>query len=171
MNIPDSVRESTVEFVADLVAEDPTTRVVRSHTRIDKAIEAFLDKHLKYGEYKSKLRLEYAQKVALALAVGLPKELQTPLNSLGKLRNDFAHELDSALSDSRITALYECLSPGLKDQAQAIARDLWHSHQPEVAYPKFEKLDPIDRFISISVILWNALQSAILSCADSLPSA
>lgn len=60
------------------------------------------------------MQLDFSQRVSLAVAVGFPKEYASALMYLGKIRNKFAHRLDTKIDNSSMKNFYKSFSPTQK---------------------------------------------------------
>jgi hypothetical protein len=148
------------DFQAALRGEDELGLVVRAHIYIEANLLELLTNFVGSQKHIDKMNLEYSQRVHLAIALGLKDEYESPLLTLGTLRNAFAHRPGTKLSKDRVDALYSSLSPATKEIVQ-------NSHQsarrkmPEAKVPAFSRLSPRDQFILIAVALRALLQMAI----------
>lgn len=149
-------------FVADLLKEDDLGAVVRTHIRIEHALKVLVRAMIKDPSFYERMDLDYASTVLLAGALGISSEVIPSLNSLGTLRNKFAHDLSTQLDANAVQSLYESLSSNQKEDVQKLARELWLSHKPNEPFPGFKKLGPRDRFVTIAVQLWGGLNGALL---------
>src|SRR5262249_60949172 len=102
-----------------LETEDDLGKVVRAHIHIESELQLIIffaapnPNHLKSFD-----RQEFSEKVQLALLLGLRPDLASPLNAAGKLRNKFAHRLDTRLNEEISKNLLATLPPQLKDRPQ-----------------------------------------------------
>jgi len=103
------------EIVALLSSEDELGCVLRGHIHVESYIEEFIRRHLKEPDYFKNMRLEYHQKIDLALALGLDELFKSPLRFLGNLRNDFAHKLDTKLGKQEVKNFYSSFSAEAKE--------------------------------------------------------
>lgn len=152
---------STIEdFIKVLNGEDELGAVIRAHIHIEALLLELLRLLVKDEGALRKLNLEFSQSVDLAIALGLGPEHAKGLRAFGKLRNEFAHDLNSKLSDSRINNLYESLSTTDKEVVQlAYART---NSQLGVSPPSFKDLTPKGKFVLIAVALRGMLEVALL---------
>lgn len=148
------------EFMEVLNGEDELGAVIRAHIHIEALLLELLGLLVKDEEALRKLNLEFSQSVDLAIALGLGPEHAKGLRAFGKLRNEFAHDLNSKLSDTRINNLYESLSAADKEvMQQAYART---NSQLGVSPPSFRNLTSKEKFVLIAVALRAMLQVALL---------
>lgn len=153
--------ESTLDdFISVLNGEDELGAVIRAHIHIEALLLELLGLLVKDEVALRKLNLEFSQTVDLAIALGLGPEHAKGLRAFGKLRNEFAHNLNSKLSASRIDNLYESLSTTDKEVVQlAYVRT---NSQLGVSPPSFKDLTPKEKFVLIAVALRGMLQVALL---------
>lgn len=69
------------------------------------------------------MQLDYFGRVHLALALGFSADLKKPLIVLGKMRNDFAHQLDMTINSSVINNFYSSFSLGHRDNMIRVAKE------------------------------------------------
>ena len=81
-------------LVAALETEDVLGAVLRAQLQVEQTIELFLNANVAddMWEVVGSLPQNFAQKVALAAALGFPKELCFAANALNQIRNKFAHK-------------------------------------------------------------------------------
>ncbi len=103
------IRELDSDFFAVLDAEDELGAVIRAHIHIESCLNALLDGWMVSPTHLAKMQLEYAQKVDLAVALGLKEQYSAPLRALGTLRNAFAHRPGIALTKDRADSIYKAL--------------------------------------------------------------
>src|SRR5438477_11303402 len=90
---------STIEdFIKVLDGEDELGAVIRAHIHIEALLLELLRLLVKDEGALRKLNHEFSQSVDLAIALGLGPEHAKGLRAFGKLRNEFAHDLNSKLS-------------------------------------------------------------------------
>lgn len=76
-------------------------------------------------KYLAELDLSYAKKVELLCCLGFDVQFRGVLKRIGKLRNDFAHDLSSSLTEQVVNDLYNAL-PDFGRQAIQISVGLLH---------------------------------------------
>jgi hypothetical protein len=151
---------SDAAFFGVLSGEDELGVVVRAHIHIEAKLLELLELLAPEPTYLERMNLDFAQRVNLAVVLGLEAEHAPPLSALGKLRNFFAHRLDAHLTDDKINSLYEALSAGDKEVVQgSYLRTNTLVERPDA--PPFKDLSAKERFITISVALRAMLMSAI----------
>ena len=152
--------ETDEKFHAALQGEDELGVVVRAHIHIESRLMNLMELFFSAPDHLSKLVLEYEQKVMLAVACGLNPMFASPLKVLGRIRNRFAHRLDSSLDIQQVRSLYEAFSPINKEVIQQAFRNT----EDQVAEPtkvKLENLDAKSQFILLVVALDGMLLVAI----------
>lgn len=159
MRHENKLEEISDEFIKSLLGEDELGVVIRAHFHVEAKLLELLHLLGKDENHLSRLNLEFSQHVELAVALGLNAEHTQGLRALGKLRNDFAHKLDSELSENRITSLYEALSATDKK----IVQDAYQQTMNEFDSPSrdFKKLSPKERFVLIATTLHGILVAYI----------
>jgi hypothetical protein len=148
------------EFQATLRSEDELGLVVRAHIHIEANLLELLSHLLDSPKHIEKMRLDFSQRVHLAIALGLQAQYESPLLALGTLRNAFAHKPGTKLSKDRVDSLYSSLSAASKQIVQN-AHQSARKKRPEAKVPAFSRLSPRDQFILIAVALRALLQVAI----------
>ncbi len=147
-------------FKKALESEDELGLVIRAHIHIEASLNQFINCNVVHSSHLSKMQLDYAQKVHLAVCLGLLPKYASPLLALGKLRNYFAHQPETQLSQDRVKALYDSLSSDDKSLVQ-------DSHQrarkktPDSKIPTFSRLSPKAQFIMLSISMRALLLVAI----------
>jgi len=101
-------------LVRALSSEDTLGAVVRVHLYIENELEQFIRLRLPEGAYNA-LKLTYSAKIRLAGGLGYPKSGVATLEQVGKIRNDFAHKLDTELTDEAMAKLWEAFGPEGQD--------------------------------------------------------
>lgn len=148
------------EFQAALRGEDELGLVVRPHIHIEANLLELLSHLLVSTKHAEKMRLEYSQRVHMAIALGLHPQYESPLLALGTLRNAFAHKPGTKLAKDRVDALYSSLSSESKQVVQS-AHQAARKKRPESKVPAFSRLNPREQFILIVIALRALLQVAI----------
>lgn len=98
------------------------------------------------------MQLDFAQKVNLAVAVGLPKDFAPALLGLGAIRNKFAHRLDTKIDKEKINNFYKQFSSTQKNTIHASFKQTVKNNSltPEMT---FFDLTPKEQFALLSVAL------------------
>jgi len=84
------------------------------------------------------------------------------LRTMGTLRNNFAHRLDTNLDSGTINNLYASLRSVDKQQVQEAFKRIRNQNDSVKQVAKFSDLPPADQFKLIAVTIWAALQAAVL---------
>ncbi len=150
------------KFIKDLMGEDELGVVVRAHIHI----EAWLNKVLSgLGvdiECLEKARLEYHQRVHLAVALGLKEQHRGPLLAFGNIRNAFAHNIGATLTKERVNNLYNALSP----EDQDIAQRVYRSTNAQLNVPgqpsSLRGLEPKDQFVILATTVQGMLRATVV---------
>lgn len=132
--------------------------VVRAYIYLEREIHKLLDLFVSQPKYLEKMEMDYFQKIHLLVAFGLRPGLLPPLKALGKLRNDFAHELGTKLTNEREKNLYKSLQMLEKGCVQK-AFESTNEKTGKKIKGGFSNLKPPDKFILIAVALRLALIS------------
>jgi hypothetical protein len=120
-------------FLKALLAEDEVGCVIRSHLYVEAQVDRYLSLAVIQSEYLEKLDLNYSRKIDFLCCLGFDVGFRAPLKRLGKLRNDFAHDLSSSLSQKVVNELFSAL-PEFGKQAVLLSVDLLH-HELGLAKP------------------------------------
>jgi hypothetical protein len=103
-------REEVKDFLGDVFRTDTVTFIIRSHLYAESKIIRLLSESLPNPRALDIERMSFAKKVDLAYALTLVDErTRRTLTLLNKLRNRFAHNLKSEISENDLSALVECL--------------------------------------------------------------
>jgi len=148
-------------FIAALMGEDELGVVVRAHIYIEARLLELLDHFVIDRKHLGQMDMDYAQRVHLAIALGLKSQHAQPLLALGRLRNAFAHRPDSKLSKNCVDNLYKALSSGDKELVHA-AFLRTNSQMLKTIGPSFRALSPKDQFILIAVTLRSMLSAGVI---------
>lgn len=148
------------KFVEEWSKEDELGVVVRSQIYVENELVNLLNHLIPSPEHLDKVRLGYNQRIHLALAMGLDPSFGPPLKALGKLRNDYAHQLGSHLTKDRTDAFYGTFDA---DFRQIISGSFARTR--EVAGPEsvgdWNSLEPKDKFILYVIVLYHGLTTSI----------
>jgi hypothetical protein len=117
-------RRKRIEALAEVLrAEDDLGKIVRAHIHIEHELqEVIFLAAPNRTQLKSFDKMEYSDKVQLALVLGLNAELKPALNATGNLRNKFSHRLDMKIGEEEVTNLISTLRPSAKQQFQKLLR-------------------------------------------------
>jgi hypothetical protein len=149
------------KLLTDLQGEDELGTVIRGHIHVEAQILRLLEVLVPYPEHLKKVKLDYAQKVQLTVAMGLKPEQAASLNMLGSIRNRFAHKLERNLTKSDADNLYKSLEAEAKTLVQE-AFELTNNQLSSDKSTKFKHLSPRDQFVLIVI----ALQQMLLRDID-----
>jgi hypothetical protein len=152
------------KIITDLMGEDELGAVIRAQIHIETLLLRLIEVLVPYPEYLEKMNLDYFQRVQLAIAMGLSPEYAAPLNTLGSIRNRFAHKLDSILTKNDAENLYEALGADDKDTVQKSFERTKTQVSPTPS-GKFKDLKPKDQFVLIIVAL-RAMLLVTISAAE-----
>lgn len=97
------------QFVAAVETDDVLGMVLRAQLQVEQQIELFLVANVADDMWAvaGSLPQNFDQKVKLAAALGLPKELCFAVSSLNQIRNKFAHRPGWALSKADVDNLVQ----------------------------------------------------------------
>jgi hypothetical protein len=123
-NLLDKRFSQRIQALAMVFArEDELGVVIRAHIHIEHELHDIIHfaapspSHL-----KSMDRLEFSEKVSLALVLGLNVALKPALSAAGGLRNKFAHSLDMKLKEDDVKNLISTLTPSAKQKFQILLK-------------------------------------------------
>ncbi|WP_100658815.1 hypothetical protein [Alteromonas flava] len=144
--------------------EDELGVVIRAHIVIEQFLNELLRGLIVNPKYLEKMNLDYSQTVQLAVTLGLDARFYPALNSLGKLRNDFAHNLIPNISKQAVNNLYKALDEDTKailnNGVSTICKD-------DGTRYKHKELSYRQQFINIAAVLGAALQKACKEAGNS----
>jgi hypothetical protein len=163
MSDPVKIQAEIDEFVKDLFREDEMGSVIRAHIRIEYLLLQIINNLIPKPQHVKNLGLDYDGAVTLALALGLNDQFGPPFRALGKLRNNFAHKLDTSINSVVAKNLYSSLSTDTKDQVQRCFHRIKDEHESTRHVKRFADLDPNDQFKLIATTLWAVLRAAIIN--------
>ncbi|MEG3998023.1 hypothetical protein [Microcoleus sp. SVA1B1] len=166
MEFSDAIQTEVAELAADLTREDEMGMVVRSHIRVESLLIQTVDCLVLRPALLPKLNLDYDQYVTLALALGLKEKFGPPLRVLGKLRNDFAHKLDTTLTKQAVNNLYAALAADDKQEVQACFERIKGDNEETKHIKRFSDLDPADQFKIVALTLWAVVRAAVMLHAE-----
>jgi hypothetical protein len=99
-------RMSDPEFYSLIAGAPVLEAIIKGAIGVEVEMEELFSLHFVDFESLVEMRLTYDQKVKLTIAIGLERRLSSPLMALAKIRNRFAHNLDSEFSDSDADNFY-----------------------------------------------------------------
>lgn len=155
-----------MNLVDDILVEDGLGCILRGHIHIENRLDQFLSIIAKNEEQLRKADLRYSQKVALALALGLPSWLASPLNYIGKLRNEFAHNLDRKIGKQEVDNFYRTF-PGEEKISIQKATSNTHKRMKQPDIP-FKEMPEIDQFRMCAMTVEAAVRVATQKRANEI---
>jgi len=150
--MPDDQELTEDEFHDALQQEDQIGLVIRTHLFIEYELNKLLDLIIPGKKQLKAMDLDYFQRANLLCAIAIDDNYLSPLLSLGKMRNDFAHKPKMKLTKSRERNLYESLSPKTKEVVQETFKRTNKSIPPNKRL-NFKKLESPGLFILIAIAL------------------
>ena len=94
-------------FLSHVNIDDPLTRVVRCHQDFDALLTEIINKVLIESHYLEVERIPFPLKVELAIALGkVEMELRSPLLKFNSIRNEFAHDSKTSLTEEDARDFY-----------------------------------------------------------------
>jgi hypothetical protein len=145
------------EFYRALAGEDELGVVIRAHIYIEHELTEFIRGRVTPAQVVDSLSLTYEQRLALALATGLPKPLKAALTLLGTLRNKFAHRLEMSLNETEARQFYAAFDPVAKRVAQDSYAKIQKRPAGRTRPEQMSDLSPKNRCILYFVVLWGAV--------------
>lgn len=160
--LPDQIlhepTQSDLDFYNALVSEDPLAVVVKSVIHIEQELNEIFTLLVSNAKAFNKLDLTYHQKVGLAVSLGLDESFQSPLNTIGTIRNKFAHQLIYQLSPNDVGNFYKSFRAEHKTVIQLSYSKIREKRLREGgSFEAFSKIDPIDKFVLCAMILRTAM--------------
>jgi len=149
------------ELLSSVTGKDDLGVVIRSHIVIESYLNQLIESHMVNVDHFKKLHLKFHDLVKLAIALGLNPRFESFLNSLGTLRNDFAHNLRSSINKQDANNLYQNSNEADKKVFQTSFQKAKKTFGNEVLYIK--DLKPKDKYILCVVVLGGALETACKS--------
>jgi HAMP domain-containing protein len=167
MTLPISIEDPRAQFLAELDREDDLGMIIRAHIRIEILLNGIVETLAPNPKYIGKLELDYHHTVVLAMLLGLKAGIERPLRALGKLRNDFAHDIDTTMDLSKAKNLYETLEAEDKNIVQEVFKRVKDKHPDTITESSFNELQPRDKFKLIAVVLWERVNDALSNTKNS----
>ena len=149
----------TKAFFAALRGEDELGMVLRAHTHIESVLRRLIAELVADASALAQVKLDYSDKVNLAVALGLENEYSKPLLALGALRNRFAHTLDAALTRQEANNLYKALSSSTRNMVNEHYKTV--ASRRLTAPQRFRDALPREQFIFIAAALRVAVTVAL----------
>ncbi|WP_426683668.1 hypothetical protein ABFU84_05815 [Xanthomonas translucens pv. undulosa] len=166
MEFSDTLQAEVAELAADLAREDQMGMVVRAHIRVESLLIQTIDCLVLRPNLLPKLNLDYDQYVTLALALGLKEKFGPPLHVLGKLRNDFAHKLNTSLTKQSANNLYTAFGADDKREVQACFERIKGDNEEMRHFRRFSDLEPADQFKILALTLWAVVRATVMLHAE-----
>ncbi|UOP12113.1 hypothetical protein [Pseudomonas palleroniana] len=138
-------------FYSDILKEDELGATIRAHIYIESALEKLIETLTSDYAHVKKMQLDFSQKVNLAVAIGMPKDLAPALLALGKIRNKFAHRLDTKIDEELTNNLYKQFSPEQRNTIHASFKNTLKKTSDQRI--NFSDLNPREKFAILSVAL------------------
>lgn len=134
-----------------LSGEDNLGVVIRALIHMEHELDKFIDKMLlKPDELKLN---NFGMRLKVALACGLRQDLKKPLQILGKIRNDFAHQLNTDLTEVHVEELRKSFS--------RLELTILHATCTKMrggsGAPLYEDFGKSDRLKLLLTVLWCAI--------------
>ncbi|MCD9481559.1 hypothetical protein [Photobacterium phosphoreum] len=155
-----NIYEIDSSFKDALFQEDDLGAVIRVHLHIESFVNEIIQALVPYPDELKPIRLDYFGKVNLLGALGVEPANLKVLLTLGKMRNNFAHNLNYQLDSSNVKNLYESLSLELKENLQKSHNNA-RNKQDFQSVEKFEKLSPKGQFVLIAVLVKIMLENLV----------
>lgn len=153
------IHKQVEELTRILGQEDALGCVIRSHIYLENALIEYVGTVAPYPDRLKRTRFSFNQWLDLALAHGLKAQYRAPLLRLNKLRNEFAHKLDTELTDEVVMDMYHTFS---KDDRRII-RDNYRKLRESIVRDEddFESLGAKDKLAQVVITLWAILRAAV----------
>jgi hypothetical protein len=104
------------KFLEDIAGEDAVGVVVRAHLYVESTLTQLIEKSLARPQAIDAVRLPFALKVRLAIALGaVPEDFRAPLQELNTLRNKLVHRLDAKVDATDEDRLFNSLTEFERD--------------------------------------------------------
>ncbi|MGF1854738.1 hypothetical protein L4B78_00590 [Vibrio anguillarum] len=147
------------ELMSLLTQENELGKVIHTHIHVENLINEYLSCVLCSPENIKPINLDYFGKVHLALALGFPNELKKPLLQLGKIRNSFAHKLNSNIDSNYMNNFYGSFSSEQREMMMKIAKE---TNQPWVVESlSWKDVPSSDKFAYLCISLYYFCNYAI----------
>jgi hypothetical protein len=150
-----------IELKVLLEQESDLGKVIHTQIIIENMIREYLDNTLRYPKHLKPMNLDYFQVVQLALAMGLNEKLDKPLRILAKIRNVFAHQLDTKIDSNYMNNFYDSFPQEQKEKIMKVARDTNQTWVTECISWKKVKLDQRFQYLCFTLYYWCKLEIEI----------
>ena len=153
--------ERRVALINAFKGNDDLGVVIRSHIIIEQYLNDIIESVLAKPEiYRKNINLDYHVKVKVVTAIGLHKRFESALNALGKLRNDFAHNIRSNITKQDTNNIYEAFDAERKETIQQLFLTIKKRYS-DVQLSNYRDLCPKDKFLLYIIVLAGALEIAV----------
>lgn len=141
-------------YLKVLQGEDILGVVIRAHIYIEHELNDLLDAAVADPAALKALNLDYSGKVILAAALGLDPTFRPMLSCVGKLRNDFAHNLTATLGSQQVTALRTAMGAHFDVAHRSLAST---DKKMGNASRKWRQLDATEQLVLMLITIWSGL--------------
>jgi len=104
-------------FITALVRQDELGAVIRAQIYLEHELLEFLRERLAEPDALLRSDVSFARLVRLAVALGLPSELGKALHAFARIRNHFAHRLDSKLTEKIVNEFCNSFTTSMRKEA------------------------------------------------------
>ena len=149
------------KLIDALRGEDDLGVVIRAQIHIEHELTEFIQVRLSDPSILKPLHPTYEDKVLLAVGLGLSQDYRAALSNIGKLRNDFAHNLRGTLGEQEANNLRKAMTTEVLEAARRsyeATREKLASDRPD----KLEQQAPKDEIVLYLVVLWSTLVTAAM---------
>ena len=101
---------SIQQFSDALAGEDDLGMILRGHLHVEHQLKEFISLFLPFNQKCDWEKIGYIGRVEIALSCGLPEDMRKPLEKINRIRNSFAHELNTVIQKKTVMDIYNCLS-------------------------------------------------------------
>lgn len=133
--------------------------VILSTIAIEHELNQFLMLIVPKVQHLKNVKLDFCGKVHLALSLGMTEDLQSPLKSIGNIRNDFAHNWAMKLDKSRVDSFVHNFTKEHQDHARKLYDKLKAASKLRPFKEPFHDLKLNDRFLLSAVVLRSAVRA------------
>ncbi|WP_350431870.1 hypothetical protein ABIS04_17340 [Shewanella sp. H8] len=154
-----------IDFKDLLLNKTDIESVIYTHIHIEYLITNFLENSFPEPSYLKAMQLDYFSRVNLALALGISPALKAPLTNLGKIRNDFAHNLEQSIDKNRINNFYGSFSSEHRQSIHKLAHDLGVFGLDEGI--KWKEMEPKSKFSLCCMSLFYFVRFTVLEQSHS----
>jgi hypothetical protein len=145
-------------FLTVLLRQDELGAVVRAQIYIEHVLIEFIASR---PDAPKTVGLSFSQLVTLALKLGLPQQFNQPLRAFARIRNLFAHRLDTELTEDLVKEFCHAFSKQMRKMAEGGIDNLVILNTAEKTTR--EVLTSRGLFMMYSWSLWFALKDVVKS--------